>query len=258
MILRLPVMIIAPVLAIAMIGTAKPVGAAEFSTPQRSEIGTIVREYILANPEVIKDAIIELQRREKADEVASRDKVLSGSADTLFRSEHQGVIGNPNGKITLVEFFDYNCGYCKKSLADVARLAKENPDLRIVLKDFPVLGQGSIEAAQVEAAVRNQFSGDKFFDFHGRLLGAKGAIGKTQAVAIAKDMGADMPRLDSDMRKPGVSQGIAEVMGIAEKLSLNGTPSWVLGNEVIVGAVGYGELREKISNMQKCGKAACG
>jgi protein-disulfide isomerase len=257
MVPRLLVMLIAPVLALALSGAGQPARAAEFSAPQRSEIERIVREYLVGNPDVIKDAIVELQRRDKAEEVASREKVLAENADTLLRSAHQGVVGNPNGKITLVEFYDYNCGYCKRSLADVTKLAKENPDLRIVMKNFPVLGPGSVEAAQVEAAVRNQFTGDKFFDFHQRLLNAKGHVGKAQAMAVAKDMGADMSRLDADMRKAEVAQGIAEVMGVAEKLALNGTPSWVLGNEVIVGAVGYDELREKIGNVQKCGKAVC-
>ena len=255
--LRPLILLIVPALTLVATHFDRPAQAAEFSAPQRSEIELIIRDYIVAHPDVIKDAILELQRREKAEEVAVRDKTLKESADVLYRSTHQGVIGNPNGKITLVEFFDYNCGYCKKSLADVVRLSKEFPDLRIVLKDFPVLGQGSVEAAQVEAAVRNQFSGEKFSDFHQKMLGGRGHVGKAQAMALAKEMGADMTRLDADMRKPEVTQGIAEVMGVADKLALNGTPSWVLGDEVIVGAVGYDELREKIGNMRKCGKAAC-
>ena len=255
--LRALVMVAVPALALALGGVVRPTQAAEFSAPQKSEIELIVRDYIVAHPDIIKDAILELQRREKAEETASRDKTLKDNADILYRSAHQGVIGNPNGKVTLVEFFDYNCGYCKKSLTDVVRLTKDFPELRVVLKDFPVLGQGSIEAAQVEAALRNQFTGDKFADFHQKLLTAKGHVGKEQALALAKQMGADMTKLDADMRKPDVTQGIAEVMGVADKLSLNGTPSWILGDEVIVGAVGYDELRGKIDNMRKCGKVAC-
>ena len=256
--LRPLVMLIAPVVALALGGANGQARADEFSSSQRSEIERIARDYIISHPDIVKDAILELQRREKADEVAVRDKSLKENTDVLYRSAHQGVIGNPNGKVTLVEFFDYNCGYCKKSLADVVRLTKDFPDLRIVLKDFPVLGPASVEAAQVEAAVRNQFTGDKFGDFHQRLLTSRGHVGKAQALALAKDMGADMTKLDADMRKPEVAQGISEVMGVADKLSLNGTPSWVLGDEVIVGAVGYDELREKIDNVRKCGKAACG
>ena len=251
------ILLLAPVLALCFGVATRPTSAAEFAAPQKAEIEAIVRNYIAANPEIVRDAILELQRREKVEEAASRDKALTDSSDMLLRSAHQGVIGNPNGKITLVEFFDYNCGYCKKALGDVARLVKENPDLRVVLKDFPVLGPDSLEVAKVEAAARNQFSGDRLFDFHQRLLGQRGHVGKAQGMAVAKEMGADMARLETDLRKPEIAQGIQEVMGVADKLSLNGTPSWVVGNEVIVGAVGYDELRAKIGNVQKCGKAVC-
>ena len=183
MIQRLSVLLIAPLLALVVAGMPKPAAAAEFSSTQRSEIETIAREYLVAHPEVIRDAILELQQREKVEEAATRAKTLQDSASLLFRPGNGGVIGNPNGKVTLVEFFDYNCGYCKKSLSDVSRLVKDNPDLKIILKDFPVLGPGSVEAAQVEAAVRNQFTGDKFFDYHQRLLGARGHVGKAQALA---------------------------------------------------------------------------
>ncbi len=252
---RLSVMLIAPLLALVLSGVTHSARAQ--SAAPRAEIEKIVREYILANPEIIKEAIVELQRREKADESANRDKFLAENAAALLRSPHQAVIGNPNGKITLVEFFDYNCGYCKKALSDVARLTKENPDLRVVLKNFPVLGQPSVEAAQIEAAVRNQFSGDKFFDYHTRLLSTKGPIGRVQALSVAKDMGADVAKLEADSRKPDVMAGLTETMGIADKLALNGTPSWILGNDVIVGAVGFAELKDKVTNMQKCGKSAC-
>ena len=252
---RLSVMLIAPLLALALSGVTHSSRAAD--NAPRAEVEKIVREYILANPEIIKEAIVELQRREKAEESAGREKFLAENANALLRSSHQAVIGNPNGKITLVEFFDYNCGYCKKALSDVARLTKENPDLRVVLKNFPVLGQGSVEAAQIEAAVRNQFTGDRFFDYHTKLLSTKGPVGRAQAMALAKDMGADMGRLEADSREPEVMQGLTETMGIADKLALNGTPSWILGNDVIVGAVGFAELKDKVSNMQKCGKSAC-
>jgi protein-disulfide isomerase len=256
--MRLPVMLLAPVLTLILSAAGHPLAAQSFTPPQKDEIGRIVRDYIVSHPEVIKDAILELQKREKAEEAALREKTLRDNADLIYKSASQAVVGNPNGKITLVEFFDYNCGYCKKALSDVARLVKENPDLRVVLKDFPVLGPGSLEAAQVEAAVRNQFTGDKFFDYHQKLLGSRGQVGKAQALAAAKEMGADMDRLERDMKKADVSRGIAEVMQVADKLALNGTPSWVLGDEVIVGAVGYDELRAKLDNMKKCGKADCG
>jgi protein-disulfide isomerase len=246
----------APLFCLGVASVALPAAAAEFSPAQTKEIGTIVRDYLVNNPEVLRDAMVELDRREKEAQQAAREKIIVGNSN-LLSSAHQAVIGNPNGKVTLVEFFDYNCGYCKKSLDDLAKLMKEDPNLRVVLKDFPVLGPGSVEAAQVASALRNQFSGDKFWTYHQKLLLTRGQVGRAQALALAKEMGADMGKLDRDMASPDVKAGIQEVMQMADGLNLTGTPSWVVGKEVVVGAVGYDELKGKISNVAKCGKAVC-
>ncbi|MEA2832472.1 MAG: hypothetical protein QOG66_674 [Methylobacteriaceae bacterium] len=246
----------APLFCLGVASVALPAAAAEFSPAQTKEIGTIVRDYLVNNPEVLRDAMVELDRREKEAQQAAREKIIVGNSN-LLSSAHQAVIGNPNGKVTLVEFFDYNCGYCKKSLDDLAKLMKEDPSLRVVLKDFPVLGPGSVEAAQVASALRNQFSGDKFWTYHQKLLLTRGQVGRAQALALAKEMGADMGKLDRDMASPDVKAGIQEVMQMADGLNLTGTPSWVVGKEVVVGAVGYDELKGKISNVAKCGKAVC-
>jgi protein-disulfide isomerase len=247
-------------LCLGLSSVALPAMAAEFSPGQTKEIGDIVRDYLVSNPEVLRDAMVELDRREKAEQAAVREKVLADNG-SMLASPHQAVIGNPNGKVTLVEFFDYNCGYCKKSLDDLAKLMKDDPNLRVVLKDFPVLGPGSVEAAQVASALRNQFTGEKFWAYHQKLLLTRGQIGKAQALAIAKDMGADMGKLEHDMASPEVKAGIRETMDLADKLSLTGTPSWVVGHDVVIGAVGYDELKGKIgnvaTNLAKCGKAVC-
>ncbi len=226
--------------------------------PQVAAVQGIVRDYLLANPEVIRDAMIELDRREKADAEAQRQKAVADLRPKIFDSSNQAVIGNPNGKITLVEFFDYNCSYCKHSLDDIASLMKNNPDLRVVLKDFPVLGPQSVEAAQVATAVRKQLSGDKFWDFHRKLLGARGQATKASAMAVAAESGVDMDRLARDVGLPEVHAAIEEVMKMGDSLSLTGTPSFVVGDDVVVGAVGYDELKSKVDNVRKCGKANCG
>ena len=250
----------APLLCLGLAAAVLPAAGAEFSSTQTKEIGNIVRDYLVNNPEVLREAMTELERRQTAEQVAAREKIISGNPN-LFSSPHQAVVGNPNGKVTLVEFFDYNCGYCKKSLEDLAKLMKDDPNLRIVLKDFPVLGPGSVEAAQVASALRNQFSGEKFWAYHQKLLMTRGQIGKAQALAVAKDMGADIAKLERDMASPEVKAGIQEVMQMADGLNLTGTPSWVVGTDVVVGAVGYDELKGKVgavaTNVAKCGKAVC-
>jgi len=232
--------------------------AQQFNDAQKSEIGRIVHDYLIANPEVLREAIVELDKRQKAEEAQQRETAIETVKKQIFESKYQVVVGNPEGKITLVEFFDYNCGYCKKALSDLSKLSKENPDLRILLRDFPVLGQGSIEAAQVAMATGKQLQGDKFWAFHQKLLGGRGQAGKEQALAAAREAGVDMAKLEKDMKSPDIRAGYEEVMHVADKLALTGTPSWVVGKEVIVGAVGYAELSNKIANYRKCGKTSCG
>ena len=248
--------------AIAGLGLAACLAAAParagFDASQKTEIEAIIKDYLLKNPDVLRDALAEMERKQKADEEAARLAAVKEQAPLIYNSPRQAVIGNPNGKVTLVEFFDYNCGFCKKALDDLARLVKEEPELRVVIKDFPVLGPGSVEAAEIATALRSQFKGDKYWQYHQKLLATKGQVGKSQALATAKELGADLAKLDRETADPATRASIQEVMQIADSLQLTGTPSYIIGDEVVVGAVGYDSLKEKIGNMRKCGKTACG
>ena len=231
--------------------------ADEFSEKQRAELGPLIRDYLMHNPEVLQEAMAELDRRQKAAEEARRETVIGQNKAEIFSSSVGTVVGNPQGKVTLVEFFDYNCGYCKRALDDIGKLMKNQPELRVVLRDFPVLGPGSVEAAQVAAAVRNQLKGDAFWQFHNRLLLSRGSVGKAQALAAAKESGVDMDLLAKDQASPAVKAGLEGTMKLADALNLTGTPSFVVGQDVVVGAVGYAELKDRIDNVLKCGKAMC-
>jgi protein-disulfide isomerase len=152
----------------------------------------------------------------------------------------------------MVEFFDYNCGYCKKALGDMLTLLKTEPDLKVVLKEYPVLGPGSLEAAQVAVAARMQDkSGKKYLDFHQRLLGGHGPADKARALAAAKDAGFDMARLEKDMASDEVRETLKENMKVADAIGLNGTPSYIIGSDVVIGAQGYDVLKEKVDAARK-------
>ncbi len=252
---------LASLVSALLLGTAlmcAPAPAAEFSGAQKNEIEAIVRDYLLQNPEILRDAYAELEQRQTRAEASARLVAVTTNQEQLSRSTHQAVLGDPNGKVTLIEFFDYNCGYCKQALPDLVRLMKEQPDLRVVLKDFPVLGPGSVEAAQVAIAVRGQLKGEKFLNFHTKLLGTRGPIAKAQALAAARDAGADMAQLTKDLDGPEVAASLQEVAKLADALSLSGTPTYIVGEDVVVGAVGYAQLKGRLDNIRKCGKAACG
>jgi protein-disulfide isomerase len=158
------------------------------------------------------------------------------------------VLGNPQGKVTMVEFFDYNCGYCKRALPDMIDLLKTDPDLKFVLKEFPVLGEGSVDAAHVAVAARMQDStGKKYIEFHQKLLGGRGPADKARALAVAKEVGFDMPRIEKDMNSDEVKKTIDEDMKLADALGVSGTPTYIVGDEVVVGAVGLDELKQKLN-----------
>ena len=234
-----------------------PAWAGQFSAEQTTEIRSIIKSYLMEHPEVLRDAITELDNREKMAENDARKKALNDLSGQLTSSPDGFVIGNPQGKITLVEFFDYNCGFCKRALPDLGRLMADNKDLKVVLRDFPILSPSSVDAALVAGAAHNQFPGDKFWDFHRKLLSERNLVGKEQAMAVAKDMGADMSKISDDAASPAVRKAIQQSDSLAKSLSLNGTPTYVVGDDVLVGAVGYDEINKAIGNVRKCGKSMC-
>jgi protein-disulfide isomerase len=246
---------LAVVAAVVFIAPAPRAG--ELTNEQRDQFGKFIHDYVVSHPELVREAAEELDRREKAAEAADRDKTMTSEAAQLFRSSNQAVVGNPDGDVTLVEFFDYNCGYCKQSLANVTKLIESDPKLRVVLKDFAILGPESVEVAEVATAVRQQLKGQKFWEFHKRLLGTRGHVGKAQAMAIAKDLGADTDQLEKDIKSPATRAALAEVEGLAEKLHFGGTPSWIIGQDAYVGGLSFPDMKAKIDNVRKCGKATC-
>ena len=199
----------------------------------------------------------ELEKRQQETEAAKHRAGVKEHAETLFNSPRQVTLGNPQGDVVFVEFFDYNCGYCKRALSDMTELMKTDPKLKVVLKEFPVLGPGSLEAAKVATAARIQDkSGKKYLDFHQRLMGGRGQADKARALAAAKDAGFDVAKIEKDLESEEVKASLQESFKIAQALGLNGTPSYVIGDKVIIGAVGLEALQEGI-NTARCGKPTC-
>jgi protein-disulfide isomerase len=234
-----------------------PTHAQSFSSQQRGEIEGIIKDYLMSHPELLQEVLGELEKRQTAADTEKHNAALKEYSETIFSSPRQVTLGNTQGDVTLVEFFDYNCGYCKRAMNDMMELLNTDLKLRFVLKEFPVLGDGSVQAAHVAAAARMQDkAGKKYLDFHLKLLGGRGAADKARALAVAKEVGFDMARIEKDMSSPEVRAQLEESFKLAEALGLNGTPSYVVGNEVVIGAVGLKTLREKV-NTARCGKTTC-
>jgi protein-disulfide isomerase len=244
-------------LALALCGAPPAASAQSFSDAQRGDIEKIIRTYLVSHPEVLEEAIAELNKRQAAAEEQKHEASIAENASKIFNSPRGVVLGNKDGDVTFVEFFDYNCGYCKRAMADMLDLMKTDPKLKVVLKEFPVLSPGSVEAAQVAVAVRMQDpGGKKYLDFHQRLLGGRGPADKAHALAAARDAGLDVTRLEKDLASPEVKATIDENFKLAEAMGMNGTPSYVIGKQVVVGAIGLEGLKEKIG-LARCGKVTC-
>ena len=235
-----------------------PARAETFSDTQRTEIEAIIKEYLLKHPEMVQEAISELERRQDAEQAEKHKGAIKENAKLLYSSPRQVTLGNPNGNVTFVEFFDYNCGYCKHAMEDMLALLKTDTNLKVVLKEFPVLGPGSVEAAQIAVAVRMQDpTGKKYLEFHQKLLGGRGQADRARALAVAKEVGLDMVRLEKDLNGAEVKASLAESMKLAEALGANGTPTYVVGSDIVMGAVGLEALQQRIDKQRKCGESGC-
>ena len=217
------------------------------------EVGAIVRDYFIKHPEAVGQILAELLKHRSPATASTGAPAKPGperaairdNAAELFASPHQVTLGNPQGDVTLVEFFDYNCGFCKRALADTLALLRDEPRLKVVLKEFPILGPGSTEAARVAIAARMQDPG-KYLAFHQDLLGSPGPATEQKALDAAKDQGFDMAQLEKDMTSDEVAATLAENMKLASALGFAGTPSYVIGKGVVLGAIGVDALKARV------------
>ena len=222
----------------------------------RTEIEQIVREYLIANPEVMLEVQDALEAKQRDQQQVAQLEAIRGASDEIFNSPHDGVYGNPDAKYTLVEFFDYNCGYCKRALGDMLEMTKANPDVRFVLKEFPILGPDS-QRAHIVAQAFQHIMPEKYAEFHTSLLGAAGRATEESAIKLALSLGADEAALREAMKDPKIADVFNRTFEIANQLGITGTPSYVVGEEVVFGALGRDVLEQKIANLESCGKATC-
>ena len=215
-----------------------------------AEFGKRVRDYLMQNPEVLRDVLQELERKERARQAQATQDTIKAQAASLFRAEGDLVIGNPQGDVTLVEFMDYNCGYCKRSFADVMKLIETDKNLRVVIKEFPILGPSSIAASRAALASAKQ---GKYKELHTALMGHKGALTDEAIFELAKSAGLDVDKLKADMNDAGVAARIEQNHQIASALGIDGTPAFVIDQQLIPGAMGFEALSAAIGDVRAGG-----
>ena len=214
----------------------------------RGEIETVVRDYLLSNPEILSDMQVALEEKERELQRVAQVETIASSSDAIFDAEHDGVIGNPEGSVTIVEFFDYNCGFCRRAMDDMDAMVEANPDLRFVLKEFPILGPDSQKAHVVSMAFR-ALAPEKYADFHRELFSGERAT-EESAIRAALAQGVDEAALREEMKNPAITDAFNQTYELASRLSITGTPSYVVGEEVVFGALGRAVLQEKVEQVR--------
>jgi len=252
--LRLPLAGMA--MAATLLASVPAQQAAALEEGDRAEIEAIIRAYLLENPEVMIEVQQALQKKQAEEQAEAQAKALVEMKDAIYSSKHQIEIGDKDAPITIVEFYDYNCGYCQRAMEDMNRLVDGEANVRFILKEFPVLGPPSVDAHKVSLAF-SQLMPEKAAEFHRALLGREGRKDGDIAMQLAVALGADEAAMKEEIDKPYITEAIKEVYEMADALGISGTPSYVVGDEVVFGAVGFDQLSRKVAAVQECGKATC-
>ena len=221
---------------LALSSTQPQLAKAELDISDRAALNSIIKEFIQNNPEVVRDTLISLAAREETDrKQAGLSRVHDDRGDP--------VMGNPDGAITLYEFSDYNCGYCKRMFAPIMQMLAANHDIRFVVKEFPILSQSSVTAAKAGISAQKQ---GKFKSFHAEMMTYRGQVNDASIMQAAGAAGLDLAQLKQDMDRPETTAIITRTRSAAAALNINGTPGLVIGDTVIPGAIGIEELQTAI------------
>jgi protein-disulfide isomerase len=193
------------------------------AAPARSEIEAVVRSYLIQNPQILMEMQASLEQQQEEQQRVSQVQTIQSASAEIFNADYDGIIGNPQGSVTVVEFFDYNCGFCKRAMGDMDALVKADTDVRFVLKEFPILGPDSQRAHVVSMAFR-KLSPDNFTEFHRALMGA-GRATEASAIDVARQLGVEEAALRAEMENPDIARAFARTYELANRLAITGTPS---------------------------------
>ncbi len=247
---RLRMILVAMFGAWLVSGSPTAVVAEDALTPAQTEaVQQVIRDYLLENPELVYEALQELQRRQKVAEQERQRLAVVERLPELRDNPEDPSIGNPNAAVTIVEFFDYRCTYCKSIAGNMGRLIDEDSDVRIVFKEFPILGPESVYAARASLAARNH---ENHFDFHLALMRARGNLTEEVVGAIAGSVGIDFDEIKEEMASPEIDAIIKGNLELAQSLGITSTPSFVIGNRVLSGALNY-ETMQSLVNSARAG-----
>ncbi len=230
------------------VSSVPPSQAAEdnLSAAQQKQVEELVRKYIVDHPEVIVEAIQRMQAREQEAQKVRAQAALKDNHLALVADADAPIMGNPNGKVTVVEFFDYRCGYCKRVFPTIMQILKNDPSVRYVVKEFPILGPESVTASRASLAVWRTHK-DKYKAFHAALMTARGGVPEAKVLHIAEGLGIDKGQLKKAMADPAIDKILERNYSLAQALNINGTPAFVIGGKLVPGAIDAATMKKMIA-----------
>lgn len=220
--------------------------AGPHSDEQRETVEKIVREYILKNPEIIVESLRGYEEKQRQASEKEAREAIATSRDALEEDRTSPVAGNPQGDVTLIQFFDYRCGYCKKVVPSIQELLNTDKNIRLVFKEFPILGPDSVTASRAALAAW-KIAPDKYFSFHLALMETRGEMNEARVLETAKKVGIDVDKLKTVMTDPSIKSAIERNIDLARTLQINGTPAFIIGGQLVPGAVDLATLREMVA-----------
>ena len=229
-------------IAIALSLMAAPLSAQDLS---EEDVKRLALEAILENPEIVMQAVAILDQREREAQAANVASALEDQGDRLLRDPNAPVLGNPDGDVTVVEFFDYNCPYCKQAMPVVEALLDGDPEVRVVYREWPILGEGSVFAARAALAAREQ---GLYEEFHWAMMGQRGRIDEPVVLRIAAEVGLDVDQLQRDMEAPEIDEHLVTSNTLASAMGFGGTPSFVVGDALLPGFVELSVLEQGVAD----------
>ncbi len=217
---------------------------------QRQQIEKLIHQYIMENPKVILNAVEKMQAGEQAAKADLAKKTLVNSRDLLLNDPDSPIGGNPEGDVTVVEFFDYRCGYCKRVYPSLNKVVETDKNVRYVYKEFPILGPQSVTASKVSLAV-SRIDKSKYKAFHHALMTSRGDVNKAKLLKIVEDIGVDPAAVSKEMNSPEIEEIIRKNYELAQSLDITGTPAFIIGNKIVPGAIDYATFKKMIEEARR-------
>lgn len=233
-----------------VIAIAPAIAEEPLTADQKDAVRALVREVLRENPELVMEALQTLQQRQELAKQEAQVEMVKAHHDQLVNDPESPIGGNPNGDVTIVEFMDYRCGYCKRVFPELQQLFKADGNIRFIVKELPILGPDSVLAAKAALTVWKQHP-DRYMEFHATMMDARGALSDARILKMAGDMGLDTGPIAAAMKSTDLDAVIERNVALAQALGINGTPAFIIGDQLVPGAVGIDTLRALVERARK-------